>query len=133
MSDTHLTLVTTTALPFYIFFFQAEDGIRDLTVTGVQTCALPIYASTARLLAGSGDAQWMRSLRGPHLGALAAGAAEDLAAHRICGAARDHAPVFLCADGAAEDGNPVGIVGGAVQRIDDEAHVAAAVRPAFLG
>src|SRR2546430_13711411 len=26
-----------------IVFFQAEDGIRDLTVTGVQTCALPIY------------------------------------------------------------------------------------------
>src|SRR2546427_246024 len=26
------------------FFFQAEDGIRDLTVTGVQTCALPICA-----------------------------------------------------------------------------------------
>src|SRR2546430_9508844 len=26
------------------FFFQAEDGIRDLTVTGVQTCALPISA-----------------------------------------------------------------------------------------
>src|SRR2546430_12189347 len=31
------------------FFFQAEDGIRDLTVTGVQTCALPI--SLAALLA----------------------------------------------------------------------------------
>src|SRR2546430_17680389 len=28
----------------YFFFFQAEDGIRDLTVTGVQTCALPISA-----------------------------------------------------------------------------------------
>src|SRR6266540_83168 len=28
-------------LPF--FFFQAEDGIRDRDVTGVQTCALPIY------------------------------------------------------------------------------------------
>src|SRR2546430_17690060 len=27
------------------FFFQAEDGIRDLTVTGVQTCALPILVS----------------------------------------------------------------------------------------
>src|SRR5256886_3714180 len=27
---------------YLIFFFQAEDGIRDLTVTGVQTCALPI-------------------------------------------------------------------------------------------
>src|SRR2546430_13560086 len=30
-----------------IFFFQAEDGIRDLTVTGVQTCALPIYDADA--------------------------------------------------------------------------------------
>src|SRR2546429_438178 len=29
---------------FYVFFFfQAEDGIRDVAVTGVQTCALPIY------------------------------------------------------------------------------------------
>src|SRR3989454_3378311 len=27
---------------FYFFFFQAEDGIRDYKVTGVQTCALPI-------------------------------------------------------------------------------------------
>src|SRR5207302_6447206 len=27
-----------------IFFFQAEDGIRDFHVTGVQTCALPIWA-----------------------------------------------------------------------------------------
>ena len=26
-----------------VFFFQAEDGIRDIGVTGVQTCALPIY------------------------------------------------------------------------------------------
>src|SRR5690554_7143132 len=30
---------------FCIFFFQAEDGIRDADVTGVQTCALPIYLS----------------------------------------------------------------------------------------
>src|SRR2546430_12350940 len=29
-------------LTVFFFFFQAEDGIRDLTVTGVQTCALPI-------------------------------------------------------------------------------------------
>src|SRR5260370_41652287 len=27
---------------FFFFFFQAEDGIRDSSVTGVQTCALPI-------------------------------------------------------------------------------------------
>src|SRR2546430_584133 len=31
-----------TAHAVHDFFFQAEDGIRDLTVTGVQTCALPI-------------------------------------------------------------------------------------------
>src|SRR3989475_2124401 len=39
---------------FSFFFFQAEDGIRDLTVTGVQTCALPI-STTCRsgLVAGS--------------------------------------------------------------------------------
>src|SRR6266496_2446967 len=39
-------------LSFFFFFFQAEDGIRDLYVTGVQTCALPISGhgppSTAR-------------------------------------------------------------------------------------
>src|SRR5437763_10789591 len=29
------------------FFFQAEDGIRDTSVTGVQTCALPIFGETA--------------------------------------------------------------------------------------
>src|ERR1019366_1247330 len=28
---------------FFFFFFQAEDGIRDWSVTGVQTCALPIW------------------------------------------------------------------------------------------
>src|SRR2546430_13516868 len=32
---------------YAIFFFQAEDGIRDLTVTGVQTCALPISQPTS--------------------------------------------------------------------------------------
>src|SRR5437867_8276200 len=36
----------------FFFFFQAEDGIRDRTVTGVQTCALPILFSSIRL--GSG-------------------------------------------------------------------------------
>src|SRR5205823_7499025 len=32
----------------YVFFFQAEDGIRDKLVTGVQTCALPISPPSAR-------------------------------------------------------------------------------------
>src|SRR6266516_6358249 len=34
---------TTKMIDAAFFFFQAEDGIRDRTVTGVQTCALPIY------------------------------------------------------------------------------------------
>jgi len=36
---------------FYLivfFFFQAEDGIRDVAVTGVQTCALPISYSVTK-------------------------------------------------------------------------------------
>src|SRR6266498_4391163 len=32
-----------------VFFFQAEDGIRDADVTGVQTCALPIFDEAERL------------------------------------------------------------------------------------
>src|SRR5690625_7675480 len=41
---------------FIIFFFQAEDGIRDGHVTGVQTCALPILLTTReRILMGHGS------------------------------------------------------------------------------
>src|SRR5207248_8953424 len=40
------------------FFFQAEDGIRDRTVTGVQTCALPIFGFPAE-----DDAAFERTLR----------------------------------------------------------------------
>ena len=36
---------------FFFFFFQAEDGIRDDLVTGVQTCALPIF-SVSKFIAG---------------------------------------------------------------------------------
>src|SRR5256886_11540958 len=48
-----------------VLFFQAEDGIRDLTVTGVQTCALPISIfnrSTLQnllMLAAELGSQWM--------------------------------------------------------------------------
>src|SRR2546430_15090761 len=44
------------SLNYLFFFFQAEDGIRDLTVTGVQTCALPISNSydSAALTANGG-------------------------------------------------------------------------------
>src|SRR5205085_5876729 len=37
------------------FFFQAEAGIRDLTVTGVQTCALPICCSCSARIPGVAD------------------------------------------------------------------------------
>src|SRR3712207_7731862 len=50
-----------------VFFFQAEDGIRDIGVTGVQTCALPIFTRAFAFLilafvglaqvAGAADAQ----------------------------------------------------------------------------
>src|SRR2546430_11407275 len=48
LMDAHLEDVHNVVLMCLFFFFQAEDGIRDLTVTGVQTCALPI--STGRPL-----------------------------------------------------------------------------------
>src|ERR1041385_9434560 len=35
---------------WFVFFFQAEDGIRDVAVTGVQTCALPIWFETSSAL-----------------------------------------------------------------------------------
>src|SRR5690606_40661137 len=37
------------------FFFQAEDGIRDFHVTGVQTCALPIYIRACNMNIFSGS------------------------------------------------------------------------------
>src|SRR5690554_7506665 len=45
----------------FFFFFQAEDGIRDADVTGVQTCALPIYTTcvtTAAFCACTFPTRW---------------------------------------------------------------------------
>src|SRR2546429_4147821 len=42
--------VWTLCLVLIFFFFQAEDGIRDVAVTGVQTCALPIYGEKLALV-----------------------------------------------------------------------------------
>src|SRR5262249_59712017 len=49
---THKFFSDDVIIQFSFFFFQAEDGIRDWSVTGVQTCALPIYGCAYRL-AGS--------------------------------------------------------------------------------
>src|SRR3989475_7700212 len=64
-----------------IFFFQAKDGIRDLTVTGVQTCALPIS-----------DLQRVSLVRRPAAGA---GAALADPARRGGGGARDEGGLSL--------------------------------------
>src|SRR2546430_5523403 len=46
-------------IAIFFFFFQAEDGIRDLTVTGVQTCALPIsHAAFDPASGASGSSPW---------------------------------------------------------------------------
>src|SRR5699024_12149470 len=42
--------------PYLFFFFQAEDGIRDRNVTGVQTCALPIWVVVRLWLSRIGGA-----------------------------------------------------------------------------
>src|SRR5207249_8293578 len=52
----------------FFFFFQAEDGIRDRNVTGVQTCALPISAHPERFPAGrpAPDGPRETARGGPH-------------------------------------------------------------------
>src|SRR3989337_2662617 len=52
-------------LVFFFFFFQAEDGIRDATVTGVQTCALPISAGPVLIVHDSTELDYTghRTLR----------------------------------------------------------------------
>src|SRR2546430_9499558 len=48
-----------TVIAYLFFFFQAEDGIRDLTVTGVQTCALPICKRGSRRQPAPKTALWL--------------------------------------------------------------------------
>src|SRR5436305_9082131 len=61
----------------YFFFFQAEDGIRDADVTGVQTCALPILPGDADLVILPGSKSTIADLA-----ALRAGGFDiDIAAH----------------------------------------------------
>src|SRR6266404_6396571 len=43
----------------FVFFFQAEDGIRDKLVTGVQTCALPIFRPPCKISICNGA--WRKS------------------------------------------------------------------------
>src|SRR6266498_2866209 len=57
---------------YFFFFFQAEDGIRDADVTGVQTCALPI--SSADRVGGAGPSEGRPPvLGGPEAGGSGSG------------------------------------------------------------
>src|SRR5438067_7772021 len=49
-------------LLLFVFFFQAEDGIRDRNVTGVQTCALPIFSGLKARPVASGRVAPSRGL-----------------------------------------------------------------------
>src|SRR5215203_3603211 len=65
----------------FFFFFQAEDGIRDIGVTGVQTCALPIYTprdvGRLRALGRSGCGGWLVGCLGERLLAACTCAIDD--------------------------------------------------------
>src|SRR5690625_6257927 len=66
----------------FFFFFQAEDGIRDGHVTGVQTCALPIYLGTGTKYGYSG------LVTGEHLNAAALLGGRPVGALRMSNADR---------------------------------------------
>src|SRR5207245_5075314 len=72
-----VTLAGVVWLLFYLFFFQAEDGIRDATVTGVQTCALPISCSLLPIWSGC-------SLRSPSSSLSSAPAATRASPSSCC-------------------------------------------------
>src|SRR2546430_7839033 len=83
----------------HFFFFQAEDGIRDLTVTGVQTCALPILrypASACGLFALKPTRA--RNPLGPEYGDVAAGGAVE---HALTRSVRDSAALLDATSGPA--------------------------------
>src|SRR2546425_4336394 len=73
---------------FSFFFFQAEDGIRDKLVTGVQTCALPICAGAGLVLDDYLRAELLAQgdrHRAPQYVRDAAGGKADHHAYRLAG------------------------------------------------
>src|SRR5438034_6832398 len=61
-------------LNLFLFFFQAEDGIRDHCVTGVQTCALPIFNAPPRAARGALSGALSGRARGGALSGATGGA-----------------------------------------------------------
>src|SRR5215813_1616493 len=63
LTKDYMVFLARWARRFSFFFFQAEDGIRDADVTGVQTCALPICGRSS-LTCGISRAPWSHSAGG---------------------------------------------------------------------
>src|SRR5439155_9849313 len=79
VQNTHLRLFF-----FFFFFFQAEDGIRDGHVTGVQTCALPICSPHDLLDGGVVDVSHVQGVRSRRReGVILRGDGRSLAARRV--------------------------------------------------
>src|SRR5688572_19912831 len=96
----------------YFFFFQAEDGIRDLTVTGVQTCALPIFTLTDEALTAPIPYDTNTKMNPPlrevaDRDAMLAGIADGT----VDAIATDHAPHHYDEKKVEFDRAPFGIVG----------------------
>src|SRR6266487_1497469 len=94
---------------FFFFFFQAEDGIRGGRVTGVQTCALPIFAGGH----GGGFAlgEWLAAVRAQARAAVLIGASADELAGLLAGhAVRRAATLEGAVEAAAELAVPGDVV-----------------------
>src|SRR3989475_13205118 len=93
----------------FFFFFQAEDGIRDLTVTGVQTCALPIsgeydYVTRRLTFRASGGSREQSNPVHPRAG----GRGQEKRRPRRCAAGTDRARARAVADRRVERGRAGG-------------------------
>src|SRR5699024_11446551 len=79
---------------YFFFFFQAEDGIRDRNVTGVQTCALPILITVQRFFFAAIIPAAQRT----------ADSAASVAGSRVCGAAAVSSAAASASASAGADG-----------------------------
>src|SRR5256885_3181016 len=70
---------------YLYFFFQAEDGIRDYKVTGVQTCALPIWGRVGARASSSGSCYSNPNLDKVVASADAAPAGAGTSAYKVAG------------------------------------------------
>src|SRR5690606_39942124 len=80
------------------FFFQAEDGIRDFHVTGVQTCALPDLIRTASALYSSVNFRLLVDISCPPISALSTSckvSAKSGEAQSVCLMLTAHSPLPL--------------------------------------